>query len=603
MKPKLHDIIFKIGKALCCPYFKMTLLLKKQIFWVLKTLLVFLLGGAVTFFFQEPVKRLIYESPPALEYQVLSSQHVDKSELIELLYSSFKTTKVDFPMDDNVVSGYYYTVVELRNKGNFIKDDLLLDLDFMNEKVKILCVLSKMIEPQERQLKAEIDRPPLELQLPAEDIDRPEVTLCWESTQRAGEGAIVYRSYSEHAGFGRRNPIPIVGNSFSEKRRKGSSYYYGATNLNFIGESELTEVVFVPVPEVFFNRPNFKETINIRQPNLCDEMDPITLRSSFNKATAKRKSDVKIFVDMDRKEFGRIISENVNDLPVYFKDDVKFLHGKTTLRLNNIMRKAKIRFYIISKTYLKYDNRNLILSLRDIKNIELKKIQTTPKETKKQYNEPTAKELLTPHQVKLFTAKDRVVLAWVKPRNQTYRGVRIFRSLYSEPHTELVWGKELYDGKGIQGIVINAEGEVSGVSIGVVSSTDSLNPPPRKVPRRRDPSTPLPPAAPTGLRMTGTFLSILNGYKGELMPFYEDQEVIFGKSYVYTIVAYDNNDQYSYPIEALIKYEPMSNQPIVNSFSEYQKNLELLQTLKQFYLNNKNTVKANQIESIIRTLK
>jgi hypothetical protein len=260
------------------------------------------------------------------------------------------------------------------------------------------------------------------------------------------------------------------------------------------------------------------------------------------------------------------------------------------------MRKAKIHFYIVSKTYLKYDNNNLTLSLRDIKDMKLKKIHVIPKQTQKQDDQPTAKELLTPYQAKVFRAKDKVILAWVKPKSQTYEGVRIFRSSYSQPHTRLVWGKELYDGTGIQGILIC---EVSAISLGVGSSTDTLAPPPPKIPRHRDPSAPLLPKAPTGLRLEGVFQHVLNGYKGQLMPFYEDREVTSGNSYVYTLVAYGNNGQYSYPVEAVIRYEPTRNEPTVDSFSEYQNNLKVLQALKQFYIDNKNTINADQIQSAI----
>jgi hypothetical protein len=350
---------------------------KKQIFSALKYLFLIILGYTIAFFFHETVRRYLYESPPALEYQVLSTQLLGKSELLQILYSNFKTGKVDFSMDDNILSGYYYTVVELTNKGNFLRDDLLFDLDFMNEQVKILGLLCKMIEPEERELKAEIERPPLELQLRREDLENPEVKIYWSPTQDETQRATVYRSYSKLAGFGRRNPIPIVDNSFSEKPTNRSSYYYSVTKQVPTGlESELTEILFTPVPEVVFNRSHFRQTLDVPSHNLCGEIDPITFLSGFNKAKAKSKGNLKIFVDIDRKEFGRIIPEKIDNLPVYFKDDVKFLRGKTTLRLSNIMRKAKIRFYIISKTYLKYDNHNLTLSLRDIKDIHLTKIKS-----------------------------------------------------------------------------------------------------------------------------------------------------------------------------------------------------------------------------------
>jgi hypothetical protein len=578
---------------------------KKHFLSASKVIITLMIGSAITFLFQEPLKRYFYELNPKLEYHVLSSQQLDKSELLQLLYSNFKTSKVDFSMDDNIITGYHYTVVELTNKGCFIKDDLLFDLDFKNEDVKILAVLCKMIEPEERELKTEIERPPLEFQLPKKDMDNPEVKMCWLS---AGEetGAIVYRSYSKHGGFGRRNPTLIVDRSFSEKLRRGGSYYYAITyQYPFWGETGFGEILFVPTPEFLFNKPSFKDTISVRAHNQCDEIDAKLLLSEFNKAKTKLKRNAKIFVHMNREDFGRIVSDNIGNLPVYFNEDVKFLHGRTTLRLNSVMRKAKIRFYIISKTYLKYDNRNLTLSLRDTRDIELKKVKAVPKEAQKQDDVSTSKELLTPYQVKLLTAKDKVIIAWAKPKTEAYKGVRIFRSPYSKPYVDPVWGKELYEGPGIQGLVVNSseltQRDLKSQITVYPPSVARLEPPPRKDLKSQG-SFPAAPkiAPPTGLKLVGDF--ILNGCNGELMPFYEDHEVTSGNSYIYTVVAYDDKGEYSYPVESIIKHESTKIQDNVNSFSEYQNDLGLLQVLKAFYNTHQNTTEAKQVEAAISVI-
>jgi hypothetical protein len=568
-----------------------------------KTIITLVIGAAIMFFFQEPLKRYLYDSKE-LRYEVLSSQELNKPELLQLVLTNFRQAKLDFSMDDNFIPSYHYTVLELRNVGNFIKDDLLFDIDFKNVNIKILGVLCKMIEPEEREMEAEITRPPLKYEIQGDDKDTADVKIRWSITDPQG-GAIIYRSYIKDGGFGRRNPTLILNDFFFEKAKKGNSYYYSVTNQGYSGqESELAEIIFVPVPEFMFNRSSFKETKIIDAAYPDGEIEAKALLFKFNKVKTKLKSNGKIFVDMDRKDFSRISFEKIDKLPVYFKDDVKFLHGKTTIQLSNIMKKARIRLYIISKTYLKHNNYNLILSLRDPKDIELKRIESKSKKINGEDKPPLGKELLTPHDVKVFIGKGEIVLRWVIPKSKNYRGVRIFKSLYSRPSGDLFWGDELYEGEGVRGIIMTPEllklRELhKKVRINEKKSSfpfARFEPPPRKSQSKED--LPPLPGPPTGLRVTG-FGIILNGYGGELMPFYEDKKVTLGNSYVYTLVAYDDKGNYSYPIESIIKYESEEDQPQVRVFPEYQNNLEVLQILRKYYADNANYAKKEELEPII----
>jgi hypothetical protein len=574
----------------------MKLVSKQNILPTLKTVGILLIGSLITFLFQEPIKRWLYESSPRLEYQVLSSQKLDKFELLQLLHSNFKRTTFRFPMDDDIISEYHYTILELRNKGNFIRDDLFFDLDFNNQEIKILAVLCKTITPEEREIKAETERPPLDFQLSKQDLESPAPTVYW-NPDSIEMGAVIYRSYSKHAGFGRRNPTLNIDGSFSEKLRNGFSYYYAVTNQDSLGqESELTQIIYAPMPEFFFNKASFKETINVRIRNPSRQPDPNILLSEFNNAKAKLKGKLKIFANIDRRDFTRIVSQKIDNLPIYFTDDVKFLYGRTTLRLNNITRKAKIRFYIISKTYLDYDNYNLTLALRDMKDIELTKVHADLKGIPKKDKVVPSKDLLTPYQVRLFALNDRIIITWAQPKTETYAGVRIFRSPFSISNTDVPWGKELYDGKGTQGIVVN-----SGILTGIrTKQSATVNPYPR------DPMEPPPPKnyldtlrpqTPRNLQIQVDV--ILNGCNGELMPFYEDHVVPPGETYVYTVVAYDNRMEYSYPVESIIAYDSKTILPNLRSYSEYQTNLKLLRLLRQFYHYYNNKAKEKQLQSAI----
>ena len=265
----------------------------RVIFWsALRKVTYLIVGAAIMFFFQEPLKRYLYESKPKLEYIILSSQELTKSELLKVIRTNFKQTELDFSIDDNIISKYHYTVIELRNPGPFIEDDLLFDIDFKDNRIKILDVLCKMIEPEERELEAEIERPPLELKLHEEGKDTIDVELS-TSIDNIQVGIILYRSYSKHGGFGRRNPVPSANGFFSEKVKRGRSYFYTVSHLGYFGrESKFTSIL--PFPECSFNSLSFKNTKRISLSDLSDskEVNPFLSKLMQVKSELKQNENI-----------------------------------------------------------------------------------------------------------------------------------------------------------------------------------------------------------------------------------------------------------------------------------------------------------------------
>ena len=98
----------------------------------------------------------IFESKAKLEYEVIGHNILRKLELDEVIRGNYKKTEVDFSVDDNIISQYHHTVVELRNEGDFIEEDLFFDIDFGNSSIKVLDVLSKTTKPEEQEIKASL---------------------------------------------------------------------------------------------------------------------------------------------------------------------------------------------------------------------------------------------------------------------------------------------------------------------------------------------------------------------------------------------------------------------------------------------------------------
>jgi hypothetical protein len=91
------------------------------------------------------------------------------------------------------------------------------------------------------------------------------------------------------------------------------------------------------------------------------------------------------------------------------------------------------------------------------------------------------------------------------------------------------------------------------------------------------------------------FNQILNGNKGKLMPFFMEDSIKCNVIYMYTLVAYDKNYLYSYPIESIIQhpcnveyagetqYSETGVQPYVKSYQNYDDDLILISILSEYY--------------------
>jgi hypothetical protein len=424
-----------------------------------KALVWTIVGVAITLLSQFLYKSLS-EPTALLEYQVLSVNRYSKPDLLSVINSNFREHTLDLSVDDNIVPYYYLGVIELRNFGDFIREDVLFTLDFEDEHVKILDVLSKMTQPQGKELTAESERPPLEWVPTTEGTETFPVGLTVDRPKNE-DGAIFYRSFISSRGFGRRSPSPSPIGEFNETVKSGRQYFYSAIMMGCSGEeSPFTEIV--PVPDALFNEPTFKDTITIKASDLSGITHDADFTTKVDTAIANLKEHQRSFVSVNRSDFSRkVFPKRYDGFPLFFRDDVSFLSGKTTLHLANIPYRARIRFFVVYKTYKQYDPRNIQLKFKNNLNIELRKKKFEP-EVKKiqveghQQGFLDEKTLLTPFQARLFLAKGKVIIAYSERDSSTFKEIRIFRSKTVSSSVFLPWGEEIYRGRGTKGIVLGS---------------------------------------------------------------------------------------------------------------------------------------------------
>lgn len=559
------------------------------------------------------------ESTPKLEYRIVASNELTKKQLVEVIRKNYKELSLDLSMDDNVILDYHHTILEMRNLGGFIEEDLLFNLDFGKEEIKILDVLCKLTCPIEKEIEAELRRPGLKLQSlnPSENTHKIELTFFHDEPSTF-VGLLVYRSSFESVGFGRINPVPITNGVFTERVKRGARHFYAVTALGFAGH-ESAPFGPLPWPELSFNRPHFENTRTIAAYLPSGEIDFETIQNDFKDTLAQLKKGEKIYICMDRAKFlSKIFPETIDQSPVYFEDDVQFLRGKSTLHVHNVPKKGRLRFDIIWKTYARYNLSNITLSLKRLQDIELVKKENRFSRKTGILRKPLSTEnngnirlLLTPARVRVFFEEDGLILAWSRPKSAGYSGVRIFR--YSEPEYtgQLESDHEIYDGKGISGLML-------GFGAGTFRPADRYSgdivhpsepyPPPRKGEEAR-------PSSPTGLSVTGGEPNVLVNIEGEeLMPYYVDENVSCGQTYTYVVVAYDEVPNYSYAIESVVKWDcnleylggtqvwKEGVQTIVKEFPEYKDDIRLCKILKRYHEKHGNLDQVKQLESVISRL-
>ncbi len=538
-----------------------------------------------------------------IQYEIKSIKNLSKNEIIKAINENFTYSKIDFSYDDNILDDYFLTTIDIKNLGDPIQDDFFLNLIYKEENIKIMDVLCKFIEPLRKEVNIETDRPPLEYEFPSKDSIKIEISTSPDFDQSA-TNSFVYRSYSKDVGFGRRNPSPIVDNTFQEIVKNGGHYWY-KISLESLPGSELGISDTYPWPESWFNRPFFKNTKTIFPVFSDDKYDMDCLYDSLKQTLSELKENEKVYIDIEKNEFKIILSKKLSDAPIYFKNDIEFLFGRTSIYIDDLLENSLLRIFLISKTYLEMKKLlNLEISLKNIGNIKVIKKKNIS------YDKPNLNKqitidknaALTPFRTRLFLGKNKIILAWSEPENSNVEGYRIFRTHYSQrSEFAMTLDNELYDGAGKKGLLLGASPYIRFFRNNEPAQIKRkkilhISLPPRKIKRNYLDNRPPTPII-NSIRLMANYP--VNVYNGNLMRYYIDKDVKLGETYLYTLFAYDNKGTYSYPIESIIKYEQSEVYTEIIDVENYKSDIKSLNILKKYYLENKYLNEASKLDSII----
>ena len=242
---------------------------KKQVSYktlIITTVLTALIASIITNF-SNKLSNYILGDKREIEYTILSSDVLNKKELDKIISKTYKKTGLDYSFDDFFIDKYHLTKIQLINNGSFIEDNLFMELDFCDNRVKILKVFGKLVSPEQREVEVELEKPPLEYSYFEDKNDTTDVKLNWSQPSGEKWNLCIYRSYSKNAGYGRINSQPLHKTFFGDKVFKGQRFWYAIANLNDRGiEGELTDPICWP--DMVFNQPKFKNTKEIYFDNI-----------------------------------------------------------------------------------------------------------------------------------------------------------------------------------------------------------------------------------------------------------------------------------------------------------------------------------------------
>lgn len=560
----------------------------------------------------ELIKYFLTSNNLELEYKILSSNIFSKKEIEQAIKAKFVNLKIDYSFDDNFISEYHLTKVELKNVGPFIKDELFIDVNFNNENVKILSILGKSIEPYVKEIELEYNKPPFIWNPFEKNEDTLEVGLYFRVEEPGAYMVAVYRSYNKEVGFGKINPKILKKNEYKDYVLKGERYWYRIGNFSSSG-LESPHIGPIAWPAVLFNKPSFKDVEEIFLSDIEDynaRLDSIFLKYRVLKT---ENPNTKIYVDVIKSDFIRWREPDELDYEnTYFKEDIRFLNGKSSIFFNNFSKNGIIRLWIISKSTSSNFINNLSLEFSEAKDIEItrasrfydnEKLKSSISKKKK-----SLKEKLTPYQTKIFNGENKIIITWTIPNYSKYKFVRIFKTKINPNHKALPlnWDNEIYEGKGEEFFlfsnvtkIIKSNNNILKENFSVVLTQNQLKPPPR---RRRTPID--RPSAPSGMKIYGPPLSptIVNLNENKIMPYFEDYDIIDGHTYSYVLVAYDNHDNYSFPIETRIKATNKGLISNISGFLDYKNSKKLLEISYESYTEFNYLDKASFIMSLLDTL-
>ena len=487
-----------------------------------------------------------FSDSPALTYQVLSVDRIGSQELAEYARREFGGT-FNLQLDDNIIQDYDIFKVRIRNEGAPVENGLAIEAVVNAGLAKIVDLKHIVRAPANKSTPVRYSFPDL-----VWNTNRAvrKATFTWRDSGNAqGIGFFLYRSAFKEFGYGKFNLGLIQKNCLHVNVKELARGYYSVVA---VGRNGMISDLSPPVrfPESLALQPHFNDSVWIDpSANFVPECSPNETRtySSLKEAIDQEGPKGTFIVRALRAESQAVLQQAAapyDNAKILFEDDLKFLKGKSELLFPaGLDSRAEIDFYLLTKG-LPDDERSLSLRLQGQAKLTLAirgEVYKDPA-TKQTQNGDAKKRSLTPKLITTHASQAGIVFMWPKSGDQSYKGIRVFRSAVTseKPATEL--GEEIYDGRDFAGVLRCDVNQRPPKSAQIEFPIDDLMAP--SEPPTRKPSSPqsAPRAqtAPTGLIVS----------KGDtLASYFTDANVRNDVKYKYTFYAYDFNEKYSYPVE------------------------------------------------------
>lgn len=525
---------------------------KKSIF--LNPIIVFLAGIVVTVLLQEPIKHILYKYffKAAISYDVISISSLKEQELQQYAESE-GINPFNVNLDDPIIDKYYVIKLKLNNKGIALTGSLKFLLSIGRNDVKIIDIKHIVKNPVNKAIAISHSIPDLIWSLEKAS----EGALSWDppTTNANGSkltglaGFNVYRSKFKDVGYGKLND-KLIQNTFFKINSEilSSPAYYAVEAVNTTGlRGDLSNLVKIPENLAF--SPHFKDVIIVDPYSKSKKVSNDSKMHSYislSEAIKREGKKVIYLVEAYRKNIvsaDNLVDNKNDNIKVLYLDDLKFLKGQSDIFFpSGLDEDAELYFYILFKsssetgydTSLLLEGRPEVKVLRNNSSIH----KNIHRDNEKSKGELDKKYLLTPILATAYVGKNSIYLMWEYPKDQKYKGVRIFRSEKGDNHS-YSRGEEIYNGlgnidelfcKNIKDVMFRADSKVGTFDV------------PSEPPQQQKPT-------PTAPKMLNIQISEdVNEKGGRHLPFFVDNKVSPNKVYTYTLYAYDGNGINSYPI-------------------------------------------------------
>lgn len=483
-----------------------------------------------------------------ISYELESISRHSRNELTKIA-KAYGMAEFDLRLDDPILADYYLIKVRLRNVGQAIKSTLRFAFTIKNGMTKLIDVQHRVIRPANKSLKIVNSLPSLKWQLPT---GGNKLEFAWDHEEEM-DGMVynIYRSFSEKVGYGRINDqrieTPRFESPFDYSKDLLTCYYVVSAGEAGVWESDWCHPVKHPDALAFYS---YFENVHWVNPYSTSEVEPDRSReaifSSLSKAIKAVGKSGNFIVAQTRDE--AVTSQNVSsDVTVFYKDDLEFLDGKVELSvLNGFDENADVELFFLCKAVPTGRESEFALVLEGAPEVALEESQRSSSKSMtfpvpKTGRRDNIKEALTPKQLQTYPGKDTMYLAWEKPENPSYKGVMIFRSELRDLRDITTIGEQIYDGEGSM-VSLQCEYVQNGtkptlamVRISADAKIEFFRPLRGGIQKRL--------ASPSGLSITHRF-----GIGDVDILCFADRTVSPHTSYTYTLFAYDDSENFSYPI-------------------------------------------------------